>query len=135
MVYKYRVSDSKDDPAPPPADRRRSLRSPLIVQRVRIDEGRSTFFGYARNISRGGLFISATNPREVGSQFHLEIPLPPPLDHTVRCTCEVVWRRPWSRKEAREPGMGLRFLDLAPEEGEAIDQWIEEASRRERLRL
>lgn len=132
-MYKERVNERPDPPLPPAADRRRSLRAPLIVQRVRVDEGRTTFFGYARNISRGGMFIAATHPRDEGSRFDLEIPLPKPLDYTVRCTCEVVWRRPWAKGIRLDPGMGLRFVDLPGEDADAIDRWIGESARRERL--
>ncbi len=133
LKYKEGVNEHLDPPIPPAADRRRSLRAPLIVQRIRGDVGRTTFFGYARNISRGGLFISATSPRDEGSQFELEIPLPKPLDYTVRCACEVVWRRPWAKGLRMDPGMGLRFLDLPEDDAVAIDRWIEETARRERL--
>lgn len=123
-----------EPPTPSPGqDRRRSLRAPLIVQRVRLTEERSSFFGYAKNISRGGLFIGATSPKEPGSQFQVEIPLPEPLDRTVHCTCEVMWCRQWSKGSTLEPGMGMRFLDLPEEEAEAIDHWIEESRRRQRL--
>ena len=120
--------------SPPAQERRRSVRTPLIVLRLRVKEDRQTFFGYAKNISRGGLFISATSPKELGSRFNLEIPLPKPLDRTVRSTCEVVWRRPWSKGSTLEPGMGMRFLDLPAEEGETINRWIEESWRREKKR-
>jgi uncharacterized protein (TIGR02266 family) len=132
-VYEQAVDQGVNQPTPPVADRRRSLRAPLIVRRVRIDEGRTTFFGYAKNISRGGLFISATSPREEGKRFELEIPLPKPLDYTVRCKCEVVWRRPWAKGLKQDPGMGLRFLDLPAEDAEAVDRWILETARREKL--
>ncbi len=32
-----------------------------------------------------------------------------------------------------DPGMGLRFLDLPEDDAVAIDRWIEETARRERL--
>ena len=116
-------------------DRRKFLRAPLIVQRVRVTEDSRTFFGYAKNISRGGLFISATRPKEIGRRFSLEIPLPEPFDHTVRCKCEVVWRQPWSTDSTLQPGMGVKFLDLPEEEAESINRWIEESWRREKWGL
>lgn len=114
-------------------DRRKDLRSPLIVQRVRSEDESRVFFGYASNISRGGLFINATSPKDPGECFDVEIPLPPPLGHTVRCTCEVVWSRLWSKGSRLVPGMGVRFVDLPDEEAEAIDAWIEDSLRRRRL--
>jgi uncharacterized protein (TIGR02266 family) len=114
---------------PPGAERRQSLRAPLIIQRVQIKDGRRTFFGYAKNISRGGMFIGATNPREPGARFQVEIPLPAPLDVTVTCNCEVAWARTWSKDSSADPGMGLKFLDLPEEIAEKIGQWIEDRRR------
>lgn len=118
---------SETRPQAPPVvqgDPRRNLRSPLMVLRVRLDDGRKTFFGYAKNISRGGIFIATINPKEVGSRFQVEIPLPPPLCRTLQCFCEVVWIRDFSKGSLYEPGMGLRFLDLPAEMAERIEGWI-----------
>jgi uncharacterized protein (TIGR02266 family) len=126
------TTQSSPLPSPPAqVDRRRTLRSPLIVQRVRSLDDRRTFFGYATNISSGGLFIGAANPKEVGCRFSVEIPLPRPIDRIVRCSAEVVWRRPWAARMTHEPGMGLRFLDLPDEDRDAIERWIEACGDRE----
>ena len=131
MRYKRPVSRPQEAATPHvEADRRRSLRTPLIIQQVRAERDRHTFFGHAKDISRGGLFISATNPKEIGSRFNLDIPLPEPLDRTVRCTCEVVWRRVWSSGSRLAPGMGIRFLDLPDADSEAVDRWVCESQRR-----
>lgn len=110
--------------AAPKGDQRRALRAPLIVYRLRFDDGRRSFFGYSKNISRSGLFIATVNPREPGSRFEVEIPLPPPLNRAARCTCEVVWSRQYDRRSPHEPGMGLKFVDLPEEVADAIDAWI-----------
>lgn len=115
-------------------DPRRSLESPLIVRRVRPDDGCRTFFGYASNISQGGLFINATEPKRPGERFEIEVPLPRPLDHSVRCTCEVVWARRRADDFRLVPGMGVRFVDLPEKEAEAIGEWVEAARRRDRFR-
>jgi uncharacterized protein (TIGR02266 family) len=105
-------------------NQRKSLRSPLIVLRVKLDDGRKSLFGYAKNISRGGLFITSVNPKEPGSRFQVEIALPSPLGRTIQCSCEVVWKRHFSKKSNLEPGMGIRFLDLPDGVAEEIDAWI-----------
>jgi len=114
-------------PAQSSADQRKHLRSPLIVLRVKLDDGRKSFFGYAKNISRSGLFIASVSPKEPRERFQVELALPAPLKRTVQCTCEVVWKRDYSKGAPHEPGMGLKFLDLPDEVAEAIDRWIRSA--------
>lgn len=105
-------------------NQRKSLRSPLIVLKVKVDDGRKFFFGYAKNISRSGMFIASSNPREPGSLFQVDIPLPEPLKKNVRCTCEVVWQRQFNKKAAYEPGMGLKFIDISEADATSIDNWV-----------
>jgi len=113
----------------PPGDQRRELRSPLLVQNVKVEPaGQKAFFGYAKNISRSGMFIGTTNPKEPGSQFNVEIPFPAPIATTITCACEVVWQRNFSRKSQYEPGMGLKFVDLPKELAERIDAWVKDKS-------
>jgi uncharacterized protein (TIGR02266 family) len=103
---------------------RRATRVPLIVEKIPCGDGRKTLFGYAKNVSRGGLFISTVKPRELGEEFTLEFVLPTRPRQTIRCRCEVVWRRLYQRKSSLEPGMGLRFLDLSATDGEKMDEWV-----------
>lgn len=105
-------------------DLRTSLHVPIMVLKADRDSGRTTFFGYAKNISRRGMMIGATRPREPGDQFLLEFSLPEPISRVVQCECEVIWKRRWARNGCHEPGMGLRFLDLPEELAEAIERWI-----------
>ncbi len=104
---------------------RNNLRAPLIVEKIPCEDGQKTFFGYAKNISRGGLFISTVKPREPGEQFTIEIALPTPGKLTFRCLCEVIWKRHFERKSSLEPGMGLKFIDLPTETGDQIDDWVQ----------
>jgi uncharacterized protein (TIGR02266 family) len=106
-------------------DRRRTLRCPMIVLQVKLEDGRRTFFGYAKNLSRGGLFIASVSPQEPGNRYQVEFCIPDMPNTQVRCACEVVWKRPFSRQTKAEPGMGLRFIDLPPEQALAIDQWAQ----------
>jgi uncharacterized protein (TIGR02266 family) len=103
---------------------RRATRAPLIVEKVPCGDNQKTFFGYAKNISRGGLFISTVKPREPGEEFEIELTLPMKPRYMVRTRCEVVWKRNYQRKDTNEPGMGLRFLELNEADGEKIDEWV-----------
>lgn len=106
-------------------DLRRNLRAPIIVEKIPCGDGRKTFFGYAKNISRGGLFVATVKPREPGEEFTIELVLPTtPQKLKVNCLCTVVWKRLFERKNPNEPGMGLRFLDLPKELADQIDRWV-----------
>ena len=107
-------------------NQRRAMRAPLIVEKIPCDDGHKTFFGYAKNVSRGGLFIATVNPRELGEKFLIEWTLPTKPSYTIRCQCEVVWKQHFQRKGANEPGMGLRFLDLSVADGDRVDKWVAE---------
>ena len=105
-------------------NQRRNTRVPLIVEKIPCGDGVKTLFGYAKNISRGGLFIATVKPREPGETFLIEMSLPTVPRHTLRCRCEVVWKRHFQRKENIQPGMGLRFIDLSVPDGDKIDEWV-----------
>ena len=108
----------------PQGQARKHLRSPMIVLNVVNAGGSKSFFGYGKNISRGGMFIATVNPREPGDRFRLEIPLPAPILKVVECDCQVVWNRQFSKGSTLEPGMGLKFLDLPEDEADTIDSWV-----------
>lgn len=120
-----------NDPTPPTAsaDPRRELRTPLVITKVCLDLDHQVFFGYSTNISCSGMFITTVNPRPVGSQFVIEMTLPPPLNLNVRCRCETVWQRRYSATRTYQPGMGLRFIDLPDEARSALQAWINEQIR------
>lgn len=111
-------------------NKRRTVRAPLIVEKIPCGDGYKTLFGYAKNVSRGGLFIATVKPREPGERFLIELTLPTKPPDKVRCQCEVVWKRLFKRKDQHEPGMGLRFLDLAADDGDKIEAWVEEQTTR-----
>lgn len=105
-------------------NKRCSTRAALIVEKLPCEDGQKTFFGYANNISRGGLFISTVNPREPGEEFIIEFTLTGKTRHTFRCRCTVVWKRHFLKKSPAEPGMGLKFLDLNADDGDKLEAWV-----------
>ena len=122
-----------DPPTTLPPDERKQLTAPITILRTDGNGGPKTFFGYAKNISRSGMLIGATRPKEPGTRFLLEIPLPSPIDKVATCECEVVWKRDWSKQNSSEPGMGLRFVDLPEDIAAAIDTWMAKDLLREKL--
>ena len=65
-------------------NKRLATRVPLIVEKIPIEDGQKTFFGYAKDISRGGLFIATVKPREPGQVFTIELTLPVNPRHVIR---------------------------------------------------
>ena len=104
-------------------ERRRYLREPIIVFKITEENEREHLFGYAKDISRGGLFIASINPREPGERFYITFQIPKtPI--TVRCQCEVVWTRRYNPASKLEPGYGVRFLNLSEDIASAINDWV-----------
>ena len=130
MILEEQRPDSEEIPEP---GSRQELRTPIMVLLAGCTDGHKTFFGYAKNLSKSGMMIGTINPREPGSQFWVEFPLPEPVNRVAKCHCEVVWQRRYSRQHRYDPGMGLRFLDLPNDMAEAIDKWIHELERQELL--
>lgn len=124
-------TDGEQTPGLESGDKRSRLRAPLLVLKVRLDDGGKVFFGYARNISRSGIFIASANPRTPGSRFQLEMALAAPLNLTFQATAEVVWKREFSLKSQYEPGMGLKFIDLPEGVGERIEEWVQSHNEQE----
>lgn len=108
-------------------DRRKNLRSHLLVLRVKGEREKKVFFGYAKNISKSGMFIASVNPRKVGEEFTIEFTLPREKD-VIRCRCVVVWSRSYHPRSPYESGMGVKFLDLDESVRESIDEWVRESS-------
>lgn len=106
-----------------PADRRNDLREPIIVFKVVEDNNQQHLFGYAKNISRSGLFIASINPRETGERFYITFQIPK-TGIRARCQCEVIWTRRYKQGSKLEPGYGIRFVNLPEDIASAIDDWI-----------
>jgi uncharacterized protein (TIGR02266 family) len=105
-------------------DRRKALRNPLLILKVTDPHERKTLFGYAKNISRGGLFITSINPREPGERFWIRFEIPSAAIQ-VECECEVVWNRKYKAKVKKDAGYGVRFIDLPPTLSSAIETWVQ----------
>ncbi len=88
---------------PLPSERRRHERVPLTLA-VRYSDRESFLQDWTENISAGGLFIRAEEPRPVGETVHLELRFPGLLD-PVHLTGTVTWNRAGS--EEQRAGFGV----------------------------
>lgn len=114
----------------PGAERRVHTRSHVLVTRAKIGDERKYFFGYARDVSRSGVFVKIATPKSPGEVFQVEFTLPR-ADFTIKCMAEVVWSRGFSDAENKEPGMGLRFIDLDPLIQDKIDEWVQKERKQQ----
>ncbi|MBI2399977.1 MAG: PilZ domain-containing protein [Deltaproteobacteria bacterium] len=106
------------------SDRRKNLRKQLLVLKIRGEDNRGVFFGYAKTISRGGMFISSVNPRKMGEEFEITFKLDEKQGREIKCRAVVVWIREYDSLVKQEPGMGKKFMDLDDAIRDEIDEWI-----------
>jgi uncharacterized protein (TIGR02266 family) len=100
---------------------------PRIGSRLPIRYGKGTQGGQAHsvNLSRGGVFIETAEVMSPGEVLSLEISLPEG-PRTVCCSGLVVWvNHPVKPAKPRLPcGIGVRFVDLDPEDLRAIEEFV-----------
>ncbi len=105
------------------AHRRKELTSQIVVRRVKESGNSGVFFGYAKVIGYGGMFISSVSPRLVGEEVEILFKSPDGSGE-AHCHAVVVWQREYETDFKVEPGMGLRFIDLDESVRKGIDNWI-----------
>lgn len=96
-------------------EKRRNKRHPYEVL-IRYDYHQKAFQDYIRDISRGGTYIRTKSQIIVGHRIVLAIPLEG-IDCEVRFIGEI------ARKD--EDGIGVRFVDIRPEDETAIGRFID----------
>ena len=80
---------------------------------------------YSGNISKGGLFVRTRKPLPKGERFLLKLQLPD-LSDPLKIQSEVAWARETEGEAGAEAaGMGLRFLEMTPEERQVLDGYIQ----------
>lgn len=108
---------------PDPSNRRQASRISMDVS-VSFGSEHNFYAGFTENISEGGLFIASDHLLPMGTMFDLALDLPS-LDATANISCEVRWIRELAYSDAENPpGMGVRFLDLAPVVSDAIGDFL-----------
>lgn len=97
-------------------------RVPLSTD-VRVTlEGIEQFAGFLTdNISEGGLFIKTDSPLPRGTKIHVSVALRN-CDAILESDAEVAWVR--TASPGQPAGMGVRFLDLAPEYQKLLSSFI-----------
>jgi uncharacterized protein (TIGR02266 family) len=92
--------------------------------RLRYTDVHAFIDRYARNISRGGMFVQSRSPQDVGTQLDFELAL---KDGTVllRGSGKVIWTREYDPAHPRQAhGMGVRFTELDKASQKLLDRII-----------
>jgi len=107
-----------------PLHQRQAERHDVEVS-VDLESDSNFYTGLTQNISTGGLFIATHQIKRVGDHVRLKFSLPG-TGRVVECDTEVRWIRENSSLHRTDgaSGMGVRFLDLSPEDSAAIDSFI-----------
>ena len=108
---------------PSPTDRRLEPRFAVAVQ-VTFESDHNFYTGLTQDLSGGGLFVATHAIRPVGERIQLRFTLP-----TVKEPIEALTEVRWVRATALpggggEVGMGLQFLQLAPQAKDAIKAFL-----------
>jgi uncharacterized protein (TIGR02266 family) len=99
---------------------REHQRIPYGVE-VEFRTASSFLVAYSVNLSRGGIFLETEADIPSGAEMTLRLAVP--SIGTVTLTGMVAWRRGRESLDG-PPGVGLEFVELAPELGAVIDRLI-----------
>ncbi len=108
-----------------PEERRTAPRAELVAD-VSLYSETNFWNGWSEDLSEGGLFVATYDLRPLGTQFDLRFELP--TGHEVRTRGEVRWHRGAREGSDAQPGMGIRFLDLAPADLAVIRSFVKHRS-------
>lgn len=98
-------------------------RVPLETDVRLSDPSGTSTWGWARNVSRGGIYVEHERPLEPDTEVALEFEMPE-THEPVAPTARVVWRRLASTSD--RPGMGLQFLKLEREQARMLEDYVYE---------
>ncbi len=104
------------------SDRRGHLRKQILVSKVTCHDDKGVFFGYCKDLSRGGMFLMTVNPKRAGEEFRVNFMV---AEHgiNVMCRCRIQWLREHGHGIKYEHGMGIQFLDLGNDIRDKIEEW------------
>jgi uncharacterized protein (TIGR02266 family) len=104
----------------PGMNRRQDERVETIV-RVEFEE---QYWGFTKNLSKGGAFILTPDPMDLGEEFFMKLHMPDGGE-PIEVTCKVVWTNKYGKEtHDMRRGMGIKFLRLQPKIQDRIEEYI-----------
>jgi type IV pilus assembly protein PilZ len=123
MTIEDPKNDESDTPSTSPGSERRSYDRIDVTWSVDCVASDTFLYASIANISQMGIFVLTTEPLPVGTPMVLSFS--PPGHESFKLAGEVAWVnvvRPDG--DNPNPGMGIKFTKLAPEERERIVEVI-----------
>lgn len=104
--------------------------TPRFIARLRIRYGENAenlLTDYCINLSTGGIFIETSDCLPIDTILSIEFILPE-NERTISCKGRVAWlNESDSISDQKLPvGMGLQFLDISPDDMNAVGQYIKQ---------
>lgn len=99
-------------------ERRRDTRVAVAIA-VEVRDPHGFTLQSTRDVSIGGVFFDRAIPYAVGAQVELSFTLPGD-SRAIRCKGVVA-----NVPDAKSFGMGVRFLELAPKDKDALERFIQ----------
>ena len=90
---------------------------------VTVESDHNFYAGFVENISSGGIFIATHRVKNVGDHIEFTINLPDE-GGPITGVGEVRWLRVYSDQSNVEPGMGLKFVEIAPAAVKRIEAFL-----------
>jgi len=98
------TADKADITSDEAQDRRKDERAPIELK-LQYRRFNSFFSDYAKNISKGGLFIQTPKPLSIGTEFLFRLSIPEqPAPFELRGEVK------WIESQGDSPGMGIQFI-------------------------
>jgi len=102
----------------------------LLKLRQRFYDPIGLVSAYLPSFNGGGLFLRTSNPLELLTRFELTFNLPPE-DEFITCQVEVLWVN--LGRDDPQRGMGVRLVDLSPEDRGKLDDFLKQWARQDAL--
>jgi Tfp pilus assembly protein PilZ len=112
------LSDRRSRPARPRAERRAVPRYAVELP-VTVTSECNVYEGLLRDMGIEGVFVATHRAHAIGEWIELNIHLPDG-GSPVRTVGEVRWTREYAGEGAPEPGIGVEFRSISPQDGARI---------------
>ncbi len=94
-----------------------------VELQVNVFSESNFYAGFTENLSATGIFVATHVLRPIGSSIEVSVLFPGRVE-PVRFRGEVRWLRDISAGSDGEPGMGIRFDSLTPEQNALMSEFL-----------